>query len=158
MASGQEVAQTIRETRAQAEKAVQSMPDAGWTAGVYESGWNARELLCHMASSSGVARFLLSMAQSPRASGGAGAPFDIDAFNAQEVARRQAKSVGELLAELSEGMKKDAAAVETAPEEVLQKHFRAPWGAEGRLADVIGDSVKGHLGGHLDDLRKAAGA
>ena len=47
------------------------------------------------------------------------------------------------------------AAIRAAPEEVLTKQFRAPWGVEGEVADVIIESLQGHLGLHLADLRSA---
>ena len=42
-----------------------------------------------------------------------------------------------------------------SPDELLARHFRAPWGAEGSVADVIVASLSGHTAGHLAELRTA---
>ncbi len=46
-------------------------------------------------------------------------------------------------------------AVRDAPDDLLTKHLRAPWGVEGEVGDVIVMSLEGHLGMHLADLRSA---
>jgi hypothetical protein len=46
-------------------------------------------------------------------------------------------------------------AVQSAPDELLQQHFVAPWAVEGSVAEVILASLEGHLGTHVADLRAA---
>ena len=94
---------------------------------------------------------LAQMGPRPAAAGG----FDQDAFNAAEVAARQAKSIPELLDELRSSSERSIAAVEAAPDELLSRRFRAPWGTEGTLADVIIESLEDHIGTHLAELRQA---
>jgi hypothetical protein len=49
----------------------------------------------------------------------------------------------------------DSNSVQSAPDDLISKHFRAPWGIEGEVGDVIIESLEGHLGMHLADLRSA---
>jgi hypothetical protein len=144
----------IRDAQHEVERLVSSMPESAWSSQVYEQGWNAKQLLCHMASTSGVARFLIGMAKAP-GSGGMGAGFDIDAFNAQAVSERQDKPVVEVLEEVRANCRRDIESVENAPYDLLGQHFRAPWGVEGSLGDVIVASIDGHLMMHVGDLAKA---
>ncbi len=157
MAGRGEVTRTLREFESQLTEAVASMPEAAWSDVAYENGWTRREILAHIASTSGVAGFVLTLARAPAgvAATGAGA-YDIDQFNRQQVALREGRSVQEVLAEVRANIDRDAAALEAVPDEVLQQQFRAPWGAEGSVAEVIIESVRGHLATHLADLRAAA--
>jgi uncharacterized protein (TIGR03083 family) len=131
---------------------VESMPPSAWSANVYESGWNARQLLYHMASTSGPAGFILQMSKLPPRS--EGPAFDNDAFNRQQVALREGRSPAEVLDEIRANVQRDIQAVETAAEEELQRKWTAPWGTEGTVAEIIVASLQGHLRMHLDDLRR----
>src|SRR2546422_7229010 len=100
-----------------------ALPELGWSKGVYENGWSARQILCHMASSSGMAGFVLNMANAPAGGGGGlGANFDIDSFNAQQVAARQDKTPEDLLAEISASFQRDAGAIRAAEDSTLTQH------------------------------------
>lgn len=57
---------------------------------------------------------------------GGGGGYDIDQFNAQQVAMRAERTVAELLDEVRSNLARDIAAVEKAPDEALAKRFRAP--------------------------------
>ena len=81
--------------------------------------------------------------------------FDGDAFNRDQVAMRKERSVADVLDEIRANIQRDIQAVEAADEGLLHKHYAAPWGAEGSVAEVIIISVNGHLGGHIADLRGA---
>jgi hypothetical protein len=153
-AEKRDVIGAIRSAQQEVERLVSSAPESAWSKQVYEQGWNAKQLLCHMASTSGVAGFLIGMAKAP-GSGGMGADFDIDAFNAQQVAARQDKPVAEVLEEVCGNCRRDIESVQNAPDDLLAQHFRAPWDVEGPLGDVIVGSVEGHLMMHLRDLVKA---
>jgi len=144
----------IRNAQHEVEKLVSSAPESAWSKPAYEQGWNARQLLCHIASTSGVAGFLVGMAKAP-GSGGMGADFDVDAWNAQAVAARQDKPITEVLEEVRGSCQRDVESVQNAPAGLLAQHFRAPWGAEGPLADVIVGTIEGHLMMHARDLAKA---
>lgn len=135
---------------------VARVPEAKWESGVYENGWNAKQLLCHVASTAGVAGFVLTLARSPVAVGAGGDDgFDNDAFNAQQVRARESRPLANLLNEIRDTMNRDRQVVSAAPDQLLASMFRAPWGVEGTVAGVIADSIKEHLCGHLHDLRAA---
>lgn len=147
-----EVIAAISSVREELERIVSSAGEDGWSHEAYE-GWTAKQLLCHIASTSGVAGFLLAMAANPGASfGGA---VDNDAFNAQQVAARQSKPVDEIVVEARTHLEEDAKRVAAASDELLNRHYTAPWGIEGRVADVIVDSLQDHLRMHIRDLGAA---
>ncbi len=151
-----DIVEVIRNTQEEVEKLVSSAAESAWSKPVYEQGWNAKQLLCHIASTSGAARFLIGMAKAP-GSGGMGADFDIDAFNAQQVAARKAKPITEVLEEVRGNCQRDIESIKNTADDLLAQHFRAPWGVEGPLADVIVISIEGHLMMHVRDLAKAVG-
>jgi len=143
----------IRDAQDEVERLVSSAPESAWSRPGYEQGWNAKQLLCHIASTSGVAGFLVSMAKAPGA-GGIGADFDVDAWNAQAVAARQDKPIAEVMEEVRGNCQRDIESIQDAPADLLAGHFRAPWGPEGSLADVIAGSIGEHLMMHVRDLAK----
>ena len=153
-AEKRDVIDAIRSAQQEVERLVSSAPESAWSKQAYERGWNAKQLLCHIASTSGVAGFLIGMAKTP-GSGGMGADFDIDAFNAQQVAARQEKPVVEVLEEVCGNCQRDIESVQNAPDDLLAQHFRAPWDMEGSLGNVIVGSVEGHFMMHVRDLAKA---
>ncbi|HEU4759327.1 MAG TPA: maleylpyruvate isomerase N-terminal domain-containing protein, partial [Dehalococcoidia bacterium] len=154
-ASKDDVVRTIHEWQREIEQVASSLPDAAWSRGVYEQGWNAKQLFCHLSESSGVASFLIGMAGAPaRAGGGA---IDIDDWNAQRVSALQDKPLSALLDHLRGSCERDIAAVQAAPDDLLSREIQTPWGAQGPLADIIVQSIREHGGMHLADLRAAAG-
>ena len=156
-ASRQDVIDELDSVRRDLEALVDSAPTAAWAKLAHSDGWDARQLLCHMASTSGVANFILMLAQGPAGAAGGGA-YDIDQFNAQQVAMRAGRSASELLDEVRSNIARDIAAVESAQDELLSKHYRAPWEAEGPVADVIVESLRRHFRGHLAELATALAA
>ena len=155
MANKDEVVAKMQSLKGEIEQAVSEMPEEAWEQGVYEGGWNARQVLCHMASMSGVVGFVLGIARMP-ASPSLGASFDENAFNARLVAAREGKSNADLLGEIKSNFERDISALRAAPDDLLGTDFRAPWDVEGELGDVIVMSLEEHLGTHLADLRSAA--
>jgi hypothetical protein len=151
-----DIIEVIRNTQDEVEKLVSSAAESAWSKPAYDQGWNAWQLLCHIASTSGVAGFLIMMAKSP-GSGGMSADFDVDAWNVQAVAARQDKPIAEVLEEVRGNCQRDIESVQNAPDGLLAQHFRAPWGVEGPLADVIVGSIEEHLMMHVRDLAKAVG-
>jgi hypothetical protein len=156
VATNDEIASDIEAVLSDIERLVSSAPADRWNERAYENGWNARELLSHIASTSRPASFILSLAQAPASAPvPAMAAFDQDAFNAQQVALRSSRSVAEVLAEISANLQQDIAQVRAADDALLEKQFTAPWGIEGTVGDVIVASLKGHLRMHLGDLEAA---
>jgi len=156
-ASRHDVIDAINALRGDVERLVEVTPEGAWTRGVYENGWNAKQVLGHLAAMSGVANFVMMMAQAPNAGMGGGGAFDIDQFNAQQTAMREGKTPADLLDEIRGNFTRDVSAVEKAPDDLLFKHYKAPWDVEGKavegtVADVIVGSLKGHYRGHLTEL------
>lgn len=143
--------------KADVEALVESIPEKKWGIGVYENGWNAKQLLCHIASTAGVAGFVLTLARAsvPEGMGGGGDDFDNDAFNAQQVQARQEKPLENLLNEIRDTLDRDRQVVSAAPDQLLASMFKTPWGIEGTVAGIIADSFKEHLGVHVSDLKSA---
>jgi len=157
-ASKDDIVRAIREWQKETETVATSLPDSAWSKGVYEHGWNAKQLFCHLSESSGVAGFLIGMARTRLAAGvGGGEPMDIDAWNARQVSALQDKPVSELLDHLRSRCERDIASVQAAPDDLLARPIKTPWGAEGAVGDIIVQSVREHGGMHLADLRSAAG-
>ena len=149
-----EVVRAIRESQQEIERVALSLSESALGGGVYEAGWNAKQLLCHLAAGGGFAAFMIGFARAPAPPP---AGFDQDRWNAGEVRSREGKSLAELLDELRDNSERSIAAVEAAPDDLLAAHFRAPWGIEGSLADVIIESLRDHVGTHLSELRAALG-
>ncbi len=157
-ASKSDIVKSMRNQQQEIEQLARSLPETAWSKGVYETGWNAKQLLCHLAESPGVAGFLLGFAKAPPSeSGSAGPAMDIDVWNAQRVAALQGKSLSDLLGDLRTNSERNIAAVEAAPDDLLARPIKTPWGAEGPVADIILGSIQEHGGMHLADLRSAAG-
>lgn len=157
-ASKNDIAKSMRDQQQEIEQVARSLPEAAWSKGVYEAGWNAKQLLCHLAESPGVAGFLVGLAKAPPSeTTSASVGMDIDAWNAQRVAALEGKSLSELLDQLRVNSERNVAAVEAAPEELLAQPIKTPWGAEGAVADIILGSIREHGGTHLADLRSATG-
>jgi uncharacterized protein (TIGR03083 family) len=157
MATRDEIISRMRELREEIEQLAHSATAEAWAHGSYE-GWTARDLLSHIASTSAPASFLLLMAQSGGTSGMGGGDFDQDAFNAQQVAMRAERSVEDVVDEIRANIQRDTQSVDRADQALLEKHYVAPWGTEGTLAEVILASLNEHLGMHVSDLTRALAA
>ncbi len=115
-------------------------------------GWSAKQLLSHLASTSGSAAFFVMMAQSGQ---GMGAGFDVDRWNAEQVAAREDRPLEEIIAELRAGHESSIRAVESAPDDLMARQVPDFSGGMSALADLIKGSATDHEAGHLDDLEKA---
>ncbi|MBI5287994.1 MAG: DinB family protein [Chloroflexi bacterium] len=129
--------------------------------GRYEGGWNAREILAHVASIEWTYKRLVESAHQPRATARpdrepqAPAPSGgnpIDDYNARQVARRAEKSVAELLLEFKENRAGTIAAVESCSEELLSQPTRSAGGAQGTLAQVLEFVAVRHVEQHTKDI------
>jgi Mycothiol maleylpyruvate isomerase N-terminal domain len=153
MATREEILAALEEQKALVSRLVSSTPTDGWSAGAHENGWNARELLSHVATTSRVGGFVMAMANVPATS--IPATFDQDDFNAEQVAIRASKSVQEVADEIRGNLDSDITAIRKAPDELLARHYKAPWETDGTVAEVILSSVREHNGTHLSELRAA---
>jgi uncharacterized protein (TIGR03083 family) len=115
-------------------------------------GWTAKQTICHLASTAGSAGFFITMAQSGQ---GMGAGFDLDRWNAEQVAARQDKPLEEIVAEFRAGHESSIKAVEAVADDLLAKEVADFSGGMSALAEVIQGSPTDHEAAHLDDLEKA---
>jgi hypothetical protein len=159
MATRQELADTAWGFIQRADKIAAALSPADWEKTVYEQGWTVKQAYCHLASLGGSIPFFVNMATNPAASASIGAGFDVDAWNAQQVAQRQGKSTDEILAELRTGFEGSLAFLDSVSDEVLAKEMTNPFsGQRETLADILVGSFTGHHGMHLDDIERAVGS
>lgn len=127
--------------------------------GRYESGWNGRQILAHVASIEWTYPRLLEIPkQAPPPSAPSGEPptrtaqGGIDAYNARQVEQRAGATVAELLAEFEKNRDATIAAVEACDEALLAKPIRSAGGVTGPLANVINAVAVQHVIGHTRDI------
>ncbi len=137
--------------------------------GRYEGGWNARQILAHVASIEWTYPRLIDAARqaSPdQASGGSGgapegsskptqarpAKGGIGSYNERQVEKRAQASVAELLAEFQKNRDATIEAVEKADDALLQVQIRSAGGIPGPLARVIFLVAVVHVTGHVNDI------
>ena len=151
---------------------VRAMSPDEFERGRYENGWNARQILAHIASIEWTYPRLVDLAregtpaeaqqQQPEvrrtepeeAPGVPTRPMQggVDSYNERQVAKRAGASVAELLAEFERNRAATITAVEEADEELLRTHIRSAGGVTGPLAGVIQAVAVQHVLGHLGDI------
>jgi len=161
MPTKSELIAALRKTGDSLTKQVGALDPESLERGRYEGGWNAREILAHVASIEWTYKRLVEGAQQPRAtarperapeptSPSAGNP--IDDYNSRQVARRADKTVKELLLEFQENRAGTIAAVESCSEVLLSQPTRSAGGAEGTLAEVLEFVAVRHVEQHTRDI------
>jgi len=142
------------------QQAVAQLSEQSFERGVYEQGWNARQLLAHIAAIEWTYPRLIERAQE-RASGGdapqgGGVGFDMDAYNARQVERREDQPVEQLLIEFRRNRAATIDAIRAADESLLSQPTRSAGGVEGTLLEVLISVTVGHVREHVDDLLDGA--
>jgi hypothetical protein len=140
--------------------ALRSLPQVAFEEGRYENGWNARQILAHLAAIEWTYPRLLELAAAAPATGDPGggqARGGMDAYNARQVEKRANASVGELLDELERNRAALVAAIETADPALLTAPIRSAGGRTGTVAQVLRDVAIAHVSGHLADILGATG-
>ncbi|MDP2948916.1 MAG: maleylpyruvate isomerase N-terminal domain-containing protein [Chloroflexota bacterium] len=159
MATKQEITSAIRAFVERAETIAGRLSPADWQKTVYEQGWTVKQAYCHLAAMGGAVPFFISMAASPQppaGAGGGGGGFDVDAWNAQQVAARQDKPIDEILSELKAGHENGIKTVEVTSEELLVKEIALPFeDLSGSLGDLLTQTATGHNQVHLEDIDRA---
>jgi len=125
------------------------------SAGVYEGGWNGRQLLAHIASMEWTYPRILELpaATDEEAARPRDTSVTVDDYNRRQVERRNDVPVGDLIEEFVRNRAKTIAAVAAYPEEELGRRVRSAGGTVGPLADVLWFVAVEHVRGHLADLR-----
>jgi hypothetical protein len=157
VATRQEIVDTVRSFIQRADGIAAGLTPADWDKTTYEHGWTVKQCYCHLAAMGGAIPFFVNMARNPQpAGGGGGTAFDVDAFNAMQVAQRQNKSPDELLAEIRSGFESGLKFLDTVDDDLLGKEMTVSF-LEGRatLGDLLLQTVALHDDEHLDDIERA---
>ena len=152
--------QLIADLRRQVEEVVaafRAVPAERWEVGRYEGGWNARQILAHVAAIEWTYARLVDLAKSPAAEGSGevrSAPPSggMDGYNARQVEKRADATVEELIAEFERNRAATIASVEAADEAIFDQLVRSAGGRQGTLAQVFREVAIGHVGEHVRDV------
>lgn len=134
--------------------------------GCYENGWNAKQVLTHVASIEWTYPRLIDVARNAanpsgeRAEKKEDAPkkpqTDIGSYNDRQVERYAESSVAELLDLFKANRAATIAAVETAEEPLFNVPIKSAGGARGPMAIVFNYVAVLHVRGHVQDILAAA--
>ena len=156
MASKDSIIAGIRQVHAEADRIASATPADAWEEGVYENGWNAKQILCHVALSANVPAFLIAAANSPEPAKMPGGADNIDDFNESQVAMRMEKPVAEIVKELNTTYEQAINVVQATSDELLAKQIRTPWQTAGELgALILDEDIRDHVMVHLADISGA---
>ena len=145
---------------------LRSLPAETFEQGRYESGWNRRQILAHVASIEWSYPRLIDVAcqaisqgqaQPPGGEGSAGIPTrpaqgGINDYNQRQVEKRASATVSELIAEFETNRATTIAAFEAVDEPLFAITIRSAGGITGPLADVINAIAVLHVAGHVNDI------
>jgi hypothetical protein len=138
--------------------------------GAYESGWNRRQVLAHIASLELSYPQLIAIARGdlpmPEAAGAdlrsTEQPYrpsnagPIHAYNQRQVDKLMDASAAELLALFEKNRAATIAAVQATDDALFEKEVRTTGGLHGPLGQVLERVSVDHVRGHVDDIASAA--
>lgn len=160
-----ELLAALRASRDEVLGIVRGLPPQALEQGRYESGWNGRQILAHLASIEWTYPRLLDIARDA----GAAAPAaegdtptrsmrgGNDAYNDRQVAKRAHLSVAELLEEFERNRAATIRAVEAADDALFARTIRSAGGVTGPLALVFHRVAVEHVLGHARDIHRDGG-
>lgn len=151
----EELLAALREDAARLPEAVGALGEAELSRGVYENGWNARQLLAHLAAIEWTYPRLIERAATGGVDGSSGGTFDMDAYNERQVAKRAEAGIQELLEEFGRNRAATIDAVAAVDAALLKKPTRSAGGVEGTLLEVLIGVTVGHVREHIADLAGA---
>ncbi|MEO7665406.1 MAG: DinB family protein [Dehalococcoidia bacterium] len=141
--------------------------DEEFERGLYENGWNGRQILAHVAGIEWTYPRLIDVARgdeppkkeksSEPAERSKVAQGGINSYNDRTVERYAGTSVKELLAIFEENRAKTIAAIEAADDGLFQVHVRSAGGIPGPLGTVLNYVAVVHVAGHVNDIVAAKG-
>ncbi len=141
------------------ERAMSELPAEAFERGVYEQGWNARQLLAHIAAIEWTYPRLIERVERRSTGDGStegGGDFDMDAYNARQVERRDDQPIEQLLTEFRRNRAETIDAVRAVDAALLEQPIRSAGGVEGTLLDVLESVAVGHVRAHVSDLLDGA--
>ena len=169
-----ELLEALRSSEQEALSKLRALSPEVFEQGRYENGWDARQILAHIASIEWSYPRLLDLARqaqtpAPNADAADGKAAEstsdarprpatgearggIDGYNQRQVDRRAGASVQELLAELRKNRSATISAVEAADDALLSTPIRSAGGVSGALAEVIYSVAIQHMRAHVRDI------
>ncbi|MDP9236104.1 MAG: maleylpyruvate isomerase N-terminal domain-containing protein [Chloroflexota bacterium] len=179
-----ELLAALRSSADDAVLALRALPESAFDAGRYENGWNAKQILAHIASIEWTYPRLLDLGKQsasteqpapPSPAKGANATTavrrttpeeaagmptrlaagGIDSYNDRQVQKRADASVPDLIAEFEKNRTATIAAIASADDDLFARPIRSAGGITGALADVIRAVAVDHVRGHVADITGA---
>jgi DinB superfamily len=164
-ASKQELLDKLRTSGDDIVSKLRAMPTESFEQGRYESGWNGRQILAHIASIEWSYPRLIDVAREAQSPKPAEAPKEaagepasrparggINDYNERQVEKRAQMSVAELIDEFERNRATTIAAFEHADESLLSQPIRSAGGVTGPLADVVSMIAIAHVDQHARDI------
>ncbi len=167
----QQLIDALRSSGERVAAALASVSPDDLDRGRYENGWNARQIIAHMASIEWTYPRLLDLAKSAPDAPPPAAPSSSSAqpaqprmasgsprilnYNDRQVEKRKGVPLPDLIAEFQENRAATIAAVEATDEALLTKEITSGGGANGPLATVFNFVAVQHVLGHLSDITGA---
>ena len=151
-------AELLAGLEASRDEVVAGLEGLDLSTGVYEGGWNGRQLLAHIASMEWTYPRVLDLpdATAEQAARPRDTSESVDDYNRRQVERRSDTPVDDLVAEFVRNRSRTIEAVAAHPEDDLARTVRSAGGTVGALADVLWFVAVEHVRGHLADLRSGA--
>jgi hypothetical protein len=170
VSSKEQLIQALKSSEKVLLESLRALPAGELEKGVYESGWNRRQILAHVASIErsypqliAIARGDLAMpepagtdqrsTQEPYRPSMAG---PIHAYNQRQVDKLTDASAAELLALFEKNRAATIAAVQAEGDALFEKEVRTTGGLVGPLGEVLERVAVDHVRGHVDDITGAA--
>lgn len=155
MATRADLIEGMNKVVARSEALVGALSDEQWAKPAYEQGWNARQILAHIAAMGSISPVFVRWAVNPPPpTPGNGGP-DPDAWNAQQVGAREGKALTELLAEIRAGHQAGIEALDGVTDAQLGAS-QTLLGHTDTAVNLLHLFLVDHSLAHLDDLEKAA--
>ena len=148
-------AELLAALEASRDEVTAGFDDIDLSSGVYEGGWNGRELLAHLASMEWTYPRILELpaATDEEAARPRDTSETVDDYNRRQVEKRAGATVEELVDEFARNRARTIAAVAAHPDDDFARRVRSAGGTVGSLADVLWFVAVEHVRGHLSDLR-----
>ena len=145
---------------------VGGQPAADFEKGAYESGWNRRQILAHIASIEWAYPMLIAMARGdlpqpetagtdPRSTDEPYRPSTgarINESNQRQVDKLAEASIAELLGLFQKNRAATIASVRAADDSLFEKDVRTTGGLQGPLGQVLERVAVDHIRGHVNDI------
>ncbi|HVP05971.1 MAG TPA: maleylpyruvate isomerase N-terminal domain-containing protein [Dehalococcoidia bacterium] len=163
----QQLLDALRESGAAAVTKLAAIPAAKFEDGCYENGWNARQVLAHVASIEWSYPRLIDVARDgdkPREKKPEGAEppqrkatGGINDYNQRQIERYADTPVAELLDVFRKNREATIAAVEATDDALFAVPVKSAGGIPGPLGTVLNYVAVVHVNGHVNDIVQAAG-